>query len=413
MVAKDLQQHSWALSPAPVDPILSLTLQYRADSSPNAVNLGVGTYRDAHGNSTELRCVKEARCRIEKQNGYVHDYLPIEGDESLHESVTKLVLGACVPSECIACVQTISGSGALRLALDFLVRVKNIRFAYVSQPSWPNHSSIVHDARMELRWYRYYREHRVSIDEMITDLQDAPRGSVVILHACAHNPTGADLSHSEWERVADVVQKRELMPLFDVAYQGFASGDVQKDVFAVRMFCARGIVTMIAHSFSKSLGLYNSRVGTLSMVLNEREHVPNVLSHLKWIARAMYSSPPAHGARIAATVLQDEALTQMWKTELAQMVDRTRRMRLLLHDALIRYCPDRDWHFVTERCGMFVRLGLDQKQVHALRCRFHIYVAEGGRINVSGLTEDCVDQVARAIACVITCSQNGALVPKK
>ena len=395
----------WAVSAAPVDPIFASGPPVHA--LPTALNLVVGAYRDANGNPTELRAVSAARSQVESSSSSSsHGYLPIAGDVSLRKHSTILALGSALYASAghrVGTVHTISGSGALRLAMEYLVRNGGVRETYVSSPTWPNQDAIIRESRAVVRRYRYYdlKEHDIDFRGMITDLSQAQCGAAVIFHACAHNPSGADLSLAQWETVADVVQENGLIPIFDMAYQGFASGDVDKDAAAVRMFVRRGIGCMIAQSYSKNLGLYNSRVGCLIVAVPERELLKNVMSQLEWIARAMYSSPPVQGARIVTRVLECTDLRKMWMNELAEMVARVREMRRLLYDGLIRYNVKGQWEFVKERTGMFVLLGLDERQIDRLKDEFGVFVAPQGRINVSGLTEIGVRRLAQALKQVL------------
>lgn len=402
----------WAwhrISPAPADPILHVVELYRADPSAHKLNLSVGAYRDAQGRATELRCIAQATRRL-AQRAPDHAYLPLVGHAALVSSATSLVFADSIAPTRVAAVQSLSGSGALRIALELCRKTMDAHVALVSRPTWPNHVAMAAEAGLSVREYAYYNStrHTVDVRAMVAALDSAPRGAVVILQACAHNPTGADLDACGWRAVLAAVRRRALLPLFDIAYQGLASGDMDADAAPVRMFVREGVPVIAALSLSKTMGLYNSRVGALLVALPAapRSAVDAVRSRLVWLTRAAYSSPPARGARLAAEVLSDTSLRQSWALELREMAMRARAMRMRLQAELALAEQHRTkgagrWDFVGRGVGMFALLGLDDMQVAALRESHHIYLAAGGRVNVCGLTNDTVRRVARAIVNVV------------
>ncbi|CDF40699.1 Aspartate aminotransferase [Chondrus crispus] len=402
------ERSKWDVLAAPRDPILAIHQAYQQDPSPLAVNVSVGAYRDAGGNVHEFRAVRDARLSIAASSTYDHAYLPISGLEHLASQSARLIYGDDVfESGRVACLHTVSGSCALRLALSLASRVLGAEEAHVSLPAWPNHVQMVPMEALKLARYRYYDydRHAVDIDGMLADLGKAKRGDVVLLQACAHNPSGADLKEREWRRVADVVQQRRLVPVFDMAYQELASGDMEEDVCAVRTFVRKGINVIVAQSFSKNLGLYNSRVGTVSVCVADkvpgRDTATNLLSQLSWLVRGMYSSPPAHGALIAAKVMGDDTLRAKWLLEIKEVVGRIGKMRERLRDELERRKVAGHWKHITQTKGMFVLLGLTYSQVERMRVLHHIYLTGNSRINIAGLNENNVAQVAEAIAEVV------------
>lgn len=391
----------WAsIHSAPADPILHAQTLLRADASPHRLDLSVGAYRDASGAATTLRCVSLAQSQLASEP-FSHAYLPLAGDQSFVAQASDLVFGDSVPRAAVAAIQTVSGSGALRLGLGLCQSQLAAATAFLPEPTWPNHHALAPAAGLDVCGYRYYDAggRSLVVNGMLDDLAEAPGGSVVMLHACGHNPTGADLSLSEWGKVADVVEAKGLVPLFDAAYLGLASGAVADDAKPIRLFAARGIPTLVALSFSKSLGLYNSRVGALLVALPgaSADVVGAARSQMVAAARATYSSPPAQGARVAARVMSDRELRGVWETELKKMAGRMQTMRRRLADELQRRGGD-GWGFVADgKQGMFVLLGLSAVEVQRLRERWHVYVAPGGRLNVSGLTEGNVGRVAEAV----------------
>lgn len=336
-----------------------------------------------------------------------HTYLPIIGYVPLIRHATILLHGEKTVNEGrVAAVHTVSGSCALRLALAFCKEVLGCGEVWNSQPSWPNHEHIASAVGLKVCRYAYYDYTGMCVDAegMLKDLKGGKKGSVVILQPCGHNPTGADLTEDDWSRVASVVKEAGMVAVFDMAYLGLASGDIASDLCAVRVFTRMGLNFMVALSFSKSLGLYNSRVGVLSVCLAGKikflETVRNVTTQLGWLGRGMYSSPPVEGAKITAWVLEKER--QKWEYEIKEMVTRMRSMRVRLVNELREAGGGCEWNHVLKTRGMFVLLGLTKKEVERLRTVHHIYVTDNSRMNVAGITEDNVRRVARAIMEVAT-----------
>eukprot|EP00166_Cyanidium_caldarium_P004357 ctg_459.g150 len=429
--------------PAPEDAILGLTLAYEADSHPLKVNLGVGAYRDDDGAPVVLPSVREAERRL-LQSRLGMEYLPVAGDARFRYNALRMALcsldddsareayGTFHESQLppAATVQTLSGTGALRLAAEFLRRFAPRTDSAAStstspsvvclpQPTWSNHPSVFRDAGLPTMSYRYYDGQRrtVDIDGMLHDLvYRAPPHSVVLLHACAHNPTGTDLNRQQWQRVLEVFaeRRRDLLALFDMAYQGFATGDADRDAAAVRSFvralsagrehgCAGRV--LLVQSFSKNFGVYGHRVGALTLFTEDDAVAAAVESQLKLIARPMYSNPPLHGARLVNTVLEDAALTQQWRQDVRQMADRIRQMRAQLRQLLEASLPTQNhhpstWSPITDQVGMFCYSGLQPEQVNRLRREFHVYLTRDGRISMAGVTRANVAYLAHALATV-------------
>lgn len=390
--------------PAPGDPILDINADFRADPSPQKVNLVVGAYRTSVGEPYVLPLVRRVEQKLSSDKNTNHEYLPQDGLSSFSSAAVRLILGdhsAAIRESRVASVQSLSGTGAIRLAFDFLATyVKSVENVYIPTPTWPNHGPLANRAGLKVSSYRYFDDstHGINIRSILDDLSAAPRGSVVVLHACAHNPTGADPSLKEWHAILDVVKSCGHIPIFDCAYQGFASGDLDKDAFAVRLFADAGIEMFIAQSFAKNMGLYGERTGALTVIFNSAEKLPAIKGQLKKLARSTYSSPPLHGARIASIVLTSEELMREWKTELVGMADRIMSMRTMLKDALVKNgCPG-SWDHIVNQIGMFSYTGLTTPQVRYMRNKFHVYLTDNGRMSMAGLTEDSVEYVADAMA---------------
>lgn len=396
----------WALPIPPLDPLFTLFTRCRADKHPSTVNLVIGAYRNGAGHPHELRAVTQARHLITNSpSASIHEYEPITGTPLFNTACAQLALGESfytAHQQSIAVTTSIAGSGALRLAFELAKRALRLPAVLLPTPTWPNHPDIAEATNFKTASYRYYDQttRTVRADWVVTDLSRAAAGSLVVFHACGHNPSGADLSREDWERVCRVVQERRLIPLFDMAYQGLASGDLDKDAWAVRLFASRGAV-LVAMSFSKNLGLYAHRVGALVVVLPHGMSAGPVQGHLARLARAMYSTPPAFGARIVERVLKDERLRAEWKRELAEMVMRMDDMRRRLVDELMARQVPGEWQSMLMGKGMFTILGLSERQIQRMREEHHVYIPEDGRLNVAGLTKENVGSVAHAIAEVV------------
>jgi aromatic-amino-acid transaminase len=393
-----------AVEMAPRDPILGLNEAFNADTRATKVNLGVGVYYNEEGRIPLLRAVAEAeKARIEAHAP--RGYLPIEGIAAYDNAVQKLLLGA--DSELIAAgrvitTQAVGGTGALKTGADFIKRLLPNTVVAISDPSWENHRALFEAAGFPVHNYRYYnaQSHGVNRAGMLEDLRNLPARSVVVLHACCHNPTGVDLSLDDWKAVLDVVREREHVPFLDIAYQGFGDG-IEQDAFAVRLFAASGIPFFVSSSFSKSFSLYGERVGALSIITGSQEEAGRVLSQAKRVIRTNYSNPPTHGATVVASVLNSPELRAMWEEELAGMRERIRGMRMAMVEQLAALNCKRDFSFVAQQRGMFSYSGLTAEQVERLKNEFGIYAVSTGRICVAALNSRNLPAVTQAIAQVL------------
>ncbi len=395
------------ISAAPPDPILGLTERFNADVSPEKVNLGVGVYQDANGKAPLLRCVHEAEARLLEREG-AKSYLPIDGLKTYNQAVQTLLFGAGSPviSEgCAVTIQALGGTGALKVGADFLKRFVSEGAAplYISDPSWENHRALFETAGFDVRTYPYYGAETQSVrfGEMMATLRDLPAATPVVLHACCHNPTGLDLTPAQWRDVAETCAERELLPFLDFAYQGFAEGP-EPDAYAVRLFAESGLSFLVAQSFSKSFSLYGERIGSLTFVTQDADEAKRVLSQVKRVVRTNYSSPATRGGAIVATVLGDTGLSALWESELSEMRERIRAMRLQMVEKLREKGAARDFGFIAEQRGMFSYSGLTKAQVEKLRDENHLYIVDSGRICVAALNAKNLDPVCAAIASVIS-----------
>ena len=389
---------------APRDPILGLTEAFLADKNPKKVNLGVGVYYDDQGKVPLLDCVQRAEKMLVEQAA-PRSYLPIDGLPAYDRAVQALVFGAearALKEGRIVTVQALGGTGGLKVGADFLRRLAPSAEAWISDPSWENHRGLFENAGFGVRAYPYYdpRTHGVDFDAMIGALKALPTSTVVVLHACCHNPTGVDLSSEQWNAVIEVVVARGLLPFLDFAYQGFGDG-IEQDAVAVRRFADLGVPVFVSSSFSKSLSLYGERVGSLSVVAATQDEAGRVLSQLKRLVRTNYSNPPTHGGRVVAAVLTTPELRTVWERELAQMRERIKQMRAALVERLRQRAPKSDFGFVQRQRGMFSYSGLTRDQVVRLREEFGVYAIESGRICVAALNSRNIDYVAESIARVI------------
>lgn len=393
-----------AVEMAPGDPILGVTETYNADFNPNKVNLGVGVYYDDNGKVPVLECVRRAEQTIAAAP-LPRNYLPIDGLQAYDRAVQGLLFGAdsdVLRSGRVITVQTLGGTGGLKVGVDFLRRLNPSAQLWISDPSWENHRAIFEYAGFTVNTYPYYdaATHGVDFDAMLSALQKLPAGSITVLHACCHNPTGVDLTPAQWERVIEVVNARGLVPFLDIAYQGFAEG-LDADAAAVRRFTAACKVVFVSSSFSKSLSLYGERVGALSIVAENANEAARALSQLKRVIRTNYSNPPTHGGQAVATVLTTPELRTLWENELGQMRDRIKTMRRQLVDKVRAIRADFDLSFVVEQRGMFSYSGLTREQVQRLRSEYSVYAIDSGRICVAALNAKNVDYAAKAIANVL------------
>ncbi len=390
---------------APRDPILGLTEAFNADSNPLKVNLGVGVYYDENGKVPLLNCVKKAEALLIEKSA-PRTYLPIEGLAAYDRAVQELVFGAdsaVIQEKRAITAQAIGGTGALKLGADFLKRFSPGSTVYISDPSWENHRALFEAAGFGVKNYPYYdaATRGVNFTGMIDALKAMESGSVVVLHACCHNPTGADLSDAQWSDIIQVVTKHGLITFLDMAYQGFGDG-IEADGQVVRRFAEAGAAMFVANSFSKSFSLYGERVGALSMVAASAEEAGRALSQLKRVIRTNYSNPPTHGGHVVATVLTNPALRHLWEDELAAMRIRIREMRMLMVERLREKAPAHDFAFVTAQRGMFSYSGLTKQQVERLRGEFSVYAVDTGRICVAPLNHQNIDRVIDAMASVLS-----------
>ncbi|EHR72446.1 aspartate/tyrosine/aromatic aminotransferase [Burkholderiales bacterium JOSHI_001] len=393
-----------AVEMAPRDPILGLNEQFNADTNPNKVNLGVGVYFDANGKLPLLACVQAAE-KAMTDAPKARGYLPIDGIAAYDQAVQGLVFGAdsvVVKAKRVATVQALGGTGGLKVGADFIKRLSPGAKVLISDPSWENHRALFTNAGFVVESYPYYdaATRGVRFAEMLAALNAAPAGTVVVLHACCHNPTGCDISPAQWDQVVAACQARALVPFLDMAYQGFGSG-LAEDGAVVQQFLASGQDFFVSTSFSKSFSLYGERVGALSVVCSSPEEAARVLSQLKIVIRTNYSNPPTHGAQVVATVLSTPALRQQWEDELAGMRQRIKAMRKLLVEKLQAAGVKGDLSYITTQRGMFSYSGLSAAQMQRLRSEFGVYGVDSGRICVAALNEKNIDQVAASIAQVM------------
>lgn len=389
---------------APPDPIIGLTEAFNADANPNKVNLGVGVYQDANGKVPVLRVVREVEARwLEKEE--TKSYLPIDGLPAYNKLVQRLLFGEGSPviAEGRALtVQALGGTGALKVGADFLERFFPESEVWLSDPSWENHRMLFEAAGFKVNSYPYYNPETRGLDfrAMRETLERLPQNSVVVLHACCHNPTGVDPSREEWQTLVDLFQSSRLIPFIDFAYQGFGEG-LEEDAFAVRAFAEAGIPCLIASSFSKSFALYRERVGALTILASGAEESKRLLSQVKRVIRTNYSNPASHGAQVVAAVLADENLSAKWEEELSEMRERIRSMREQFVSMLREKGVEQDFQFITRQRGMFSYSGLGPEVVRRLRDEYSLYIVGSGRICLAALNEKNIGYVCEAIAEVL------------
>lgn len=349
---------------SPPDPVFGLQASYEKDSDSKKMNLGVGAYRDENGRPWVLPVVKKAKEIILNDSSLNHEYLSIGGIKEYCDLAASLMLGKDwynANKSNVACLQSLSGTGALRIAAEFVAKFLKGTVVYISNPSWGNHKTIFSTAGLECREYRYWDGKNLSLDlnGLVEDLENAPEKSLIILHACAHNPTGVDPTQDQWKKIAEVIKKKNHIPLFDSAYQGFASGDLDKDAFAVRHFVNSGFEIILCQSFAKNFGLYSERTGLLSFVTKDSTKADSVRSQINLLARASYSNPPKFGALIVLTVLKNEKLYQEWTENLKTMSGRIIQMRKRLYDELVKRGTSGTWEHIVNQIGMFSFTGLN------------------------------------------------------
>jgi aromatic-amino-acid transaminase len=393
-----------AVEMAPRDPILGLNEQFNADTNPNKVNLGVGVYFDDNGKLPLLQCVQAAEKQI-FASAKARGYLPIDGIAAYDSAVKSLVFGAdsdVVKGGRVATIQAIGGTGGLKVGADFLKRVNPNAKVMISDPSWENHRALFTNAGFTVEAYPYYdaAKRGVNFEGMLAALNAAEAGTVFVLHACCHNPTGYDLTAAQWEQVIAAVKARNLVAFLDMAYQGFAEGLAQ-DGAVINKFVAAGLSIFVSTSFSKSLSLYGERVGALSVVCDSKEETDRVLSQLKIVIRTNYSNPPTHGATVVATVLNTPELRAQWEQELGEMRVRIKQMRVALVERLKAAGVKADMSFIATQVGMFSYSGLTKDQMVRLRSEFGVYGTDTGRICVAALNSKNIDYVCQSIAKVL------------
>ncbi len=387
------------------DPILSLNEDFQKDPRPNKINLSIGIYFDDAGRIPVLESVRRAEALVVAKGG-PKPYLPIEGAANFRGAVQQLLFGAgvdAVTSGRVATIQSVGSSGGLKVGADFLARYFPGSQVWVSDPTWDNHRSLFEGAGLTVNTYPYYDAATggLKFDAMLAAIARLPARSVVLLHACCHNPTGVDLSAAQWDQLIPVLREREVLPYLDLAYQGFGDS-IAQDAYAVRALAAAGLSFFIANSFSKSMSVYGERCGALSVFCPDAAQASNVLGQLKFTVRRNYSSPPIHGGQIVATVLSDPELRPLWEGELAAMRQRILAMRQRVHAVLTSKVPGRDFsYFLTQR-GMFSYTGLSPEQVDVLREKHGVYLVRSGRMCVAGLNSNNVEATAVAFAKVLT-----------
>ncbi len=388
---------------APADPILGVSEKFRADPRPEKVNLGVGAYLTEEGVTPILEVVQEAEEAITAAK-IPHTYIPISGLAGYGALVQKMVFGAeseIVLSGRAATVQTLGGTGALKVGMDFMHHICGASVGATSKPTWGNHNALLKMAGYDVKGYGYYDgKEGIDFTQMTEDLKALPAKTLIILHACCHNPTGYDLTHEEWDEVIKICQERGLVPFLDMAYQGFGQG-LDEDAWAIRRFAASDLDFLVSTSYSKSFNLYGERIGALTVVTKNATEAQIVLSQLKSVIRCNYSNPPAHGARIVSHVLGSEANFKHWEVELAGMRNRIKEMRGLLAEEMAKLGAKRDFSFVTRQAGMFSFTGLSPEQIEKLATDYGVYAVKNGRICICGLSHKNVAYVAKAIAAVL------------
>jgi len=383
------------------DPILTLNEQFAADPRPAKINLSIGVYLNDEQRIPLMGAVAAAEKQL-AQSFHPHPYLPMAGSPAYREQSRKLVFGEA-QAERIATIQTLGGSGALKVGADFLKAWFPQARVWVSDPTWDNHRGIFGGAGFEVGTYPYYSPatHGVAFDAILAALRALPAGDIVVLHACCHNPTGADLNQQQWRELALVVQERGLLPFFDIAYQGFGDG-IEEDAFAIRHFAAQNIPLLVASSYSKNFAIYGERCGALHVTCKNAGEMANVLGQLQSAVRKNYSSPPGYGARVIATVLQDAQLRAQWEQELSAMRMRMKHIRSALHAELQARLPGGDFEYLRVQQGMFSFTGLPVEQIRKLRDEHGVYLIDSGRMCLAALSNAGVAPVAQAMVQVMT-----------
>ncbi|KAH7062853.1 aspartate aminotransferase [Paraphoma chrysanthemicola] len=402
-----------AVPQAPEDPLFGLMAAYRRDTDSKKVDLGIGAYRDNNAKPWILPVVKKADEILRNDPDLNHEYLPIAGLADFTSASQKLVLGGDSPAikeKRVTSLQTISGTGAVHLGALFLAKfykTKTERLVLFSDPTWANHFQIFSNVGLQYKTYPYFSKKTkgLDFDGMIGTIQDAPEGSIIVLHACAHNPTGVDPTQDQWKKIAEVIRSKKHFPFFDTAYQGFASGDLARDGWAIRYFVEQGFELCIAQSYAKNFGLYGERAGCFHFVTSPssdaEETIKRIASQLAILQRSEISNPPAYGARIASTVLNDPKLFAEWEANLKEMSGRIKEMRTALRSKLEEMGTPGTWNHITDQIGMFSFTGLTEQQVLKIREDAHVYMTKNGRISMAGLNTHNVDYFAKAVDKVV------------
>ncbi|KAF2661931.1 aspartate aminotransferase [Lophiostoma macrostomum CBS 122681] len=402
---------------APEDPLFGLMAAFRRDTDPNKVDLGIGAYRDDNAKPWVLPVVKRADETLRKDPNLNHEYLPIAGLAEFTSASQKLVLDADSPAlkeKRATSLQTISGTGAVHLGALFLSKFyhpNTQRTVYFSDPTWPNHFQIFSNVGLPYKTYPYFSKKTkgLDFDGMVSSIESAEEGSIIVLHACAHNPTGVDPTQEQWKKIAEVIRAKKHFPFFDTAYQGFASGDLARDAWAIRYFIEEGFELCIAQSYAKNFGLYGERAGCFHFVTSPgsdaESTVSRVASQLAILQRSEISNPPAYGARIASLVLNDKELFAEWEANLKTMSGRIIEMRKALRSKLEELGTPGTWNHITDQIGMFSFTGLSEKQVLKLREDSHVYMTKNGRISMAGLNTHNVEYFAKAVDKAVKATQ--------
>lgn len=393
-----------SISAAPADPILGLADLFRADDRPNKINLGIGVYKDETGKTPVLTSVKKAEQYL-LEHETSKNYLSIDGLPDFAHCTQELLFGqgnALIAAGRARTAQTPGGTGALRVAADFLSTQTSVKRVWVSNPSWPNHKNVFNAAGLEVCEYQYYdaANHTLDFDGMLASLKEVKAGDVVLFHGCCHNPTGIDPTAEQWQQLAQLSLANGWLPLFDFAYQGFARG-LEEDAEGLRIFAASHQELIVASSYSKNFGLYNERVGAITLVAGDAATADTAFSQVKYTIRANYSNPPSHGAAVVATILGNDALRTIWQQELSDMRQRIQRMRQLFVNTLTDKGAQQDFSFIIKQNGMFSFSGLTKDQVIRLREEFGVYAVNSGRVNVAGMTPDNMSALCEAIVAVL------------
>ncbi len=392
--------HFTHVSLSPADPILGLMAAFHADPRPKKVNLGIGVYKTEDLSTPILSCVKEAeRHLLEREE--TKEYFPIEGSQEFLELVAELVLGKELWSSKkanLSLFQTLGGTGGLRLAGDFLKEEVGSTI-YISEPSWPNHRAVFTQCGLCVYSYPYYdsKENRLEFDACYEALKKLPSGSIIVLHACCHNPSGADLHQAQWALLADLCVEKGFIPFFDAAYIGFGDG-LKQDVKAIELFVNKGLEVIVAVSFSKNFSLYSERIGALLFLTDSKQTAERVTSKVKVLIRRSYSNPPRHGASVVAQILQDSSLRTLWELELSEMRRRIGEVREEFVEALREKVDKKKYGYLLQSKGLFTYCALDKKQVDKMIQNYGIYLTSDGRINIAGLNAKNIDYVVDAIA---------------